>query len=167
MNARLTAKIAMLSAASVGAYVAETAFPMPFPWARIGVSNVVVVIALFALGLRNAMLINLVRVIIGNLLTGGLFGLGFILSISGSTVATLVMGMLKQTSYPSLSIMGISCVGASINNLVQLSVFGLIIGGMGIPRTMLGGFLLIGVAVGLVTGILASLVMTRLKLESL
>ncbi|MGQ9603707.1 MAG: Gx transporter family protein [bacterium] len=166
MNARLTSKIAMLSAAAIGAYVAESAFPMPLPWARIGISNVVVVVGLFSLGLREAMLINLVRVVIGNLIAGGLFGVGFILSICGSTVSTLAMGMLKQLVYPSLSLIGISSVGASVNNFVQIMLFGLLIGAPGVSGTMIGGFLLIGVVVGSVTGILASLVMSRLKLES-
>lgn len=166
MKPRSVARIGIFSAAAVAAYVAETVLPMPVPWARVGISNVVVVVALLVFGLKQAILVNLIRVVVGNLLTGGLLGVGFILSLSGSTVSTLTMGTLRSFFPFSLSVVGISSVGASVNNLVQVTIFGLIVGGPMIPKQMLGGFLLLGVGVGMVTGFLASFVMARLKLES-
>lgn len=166
MKPRSVAKLGVFSAAAIAAYVAESIFPTPVPWARIGISNVVVVIALFAFGLRQAVLVNSIRVIIGNLLTGGLLGVGFILSLLGSTVSTLTMGVLRSLFSSWLSVVGVSSVGASVNNLVQVMIFGLMVGQPVISKPMLGAFLLMGVGVGLVTGLIASFVMARLKLEN-
>ena len=52
MDARRLTRIAVLSAAAVAAYVFESLLPVPLPFARIGLSNVCVVVALFGFSLK-------------------------------------------------------------------------------------------------------------------
>jgi len=83
-------RLGLLAAAAVAAYVFESLLPSPVPWARIGLSNVFVITALFAFGARDALLVNLIRVIAGNFLMGFMFSPAFVFSLAGSTNIVLL-----------------------------------------------------------------------------
>ena len=61
MDAKSLSRIGVLSASAVAAYVFESLLPSPFPWARVGLSNVFVVVTLFGFGLKDAFLVNLAK----------------------------------------------------------------------------------------------------------
>ena len=65
--------IALLTALSLALYLLEGLIPMPFlaPGAKLGLANIVTVIALYTLPWRDAMLILILRIAIGSLLGGG------------------------------------------------------------------------------------------------
>ena len=79
MDAKRLSRIGVLSACAVAAYVFESFIPVPVPWARIGLSNIVVVITLFGFGLREALLVTLVRIVAGNLLLGVMMSPSFVM----------------------------------------------------------------------------------------
>lgn len=166
MDGRSIAKLGVLSSGAVAIYVFEAMLPSPIPWAKIGLSNTFVLIVLFAFGLRHALVVNLVRVVAGNLLLGVLFSPAFVLSLGGSVTAVLVMGLLWHLFAPPLSAIGISCLGAVTNNIVQVILFTLLLTRSVIAGPMLGGFILLGVGVGVVTGFIAARIVEKLQLES-
>ena len=98
-------RLGLLAAAAVAAYVFESLLPSPVPWARIGLSNVFVVTALFAFGTSDAFLVNLVRVIAGNLLMGFIFSPAFVFvsetigkpSLAGSGSVMLAEAQMKSS----------------------------------------------------------------------
>ena len=165
-RAAVLARLGLLAAAAVAAYVFEGLLPTPLPWARLGLSNVVVVLVLFGQGLGAAFAVNLVRIVAGNLLGGMLLGPAFIFSAAGSTVALLVMAGLRRALVPPLSIVGASLAGAVANNAVQVAVFAALFAPSRATANLLGAMVLAGVAVGLVTGVAAAKIVDKVGLAS-
>ncbi|MGD8627680.1 MAG: Gx transporter family protein [bacterium] len=159
-------RLGLLAAAAVAAYVFESMLPSPVPWARIGLSNVFVVIALFGFGARDALIVNLVRVIAGNFLMGFMFSPAFIFSLAGSTAALGVMVLLRWGLWPRLSVIGVSCLGAVTNNVVQVGVFTLLFSASGAARGLMGSFILLGTGVGFFTGMIAMAILAKVRLET-
>lgn len=166
MDARRLSRIGVLSACAVAAYVFESFIPVPVPWARIGISNIVVVIALFGFGFREALLVTLVRIAAGNLLLGIMLSPSFVMSLAGSITALTAMGIIKTRAVPPLSVVGASVAGAVANNAVQIWVFALFFTGGGVPRELMGTFIIMGAAVGFATGILSAELLRKVALES-
>jgi heptaprenyl diphosphate synthase len=158
-------RIAVLGAAAVAAYVFESLLASPLPFARIGVSNVFVVVALFGFGFGEAFLVNLVRVLAGSLLLGFTLSPAFVFSLAGSMSALGVMALAKWKAVPPLSVIGTSCAGAATSNLVQIALFTALFARWPVPAALLGGFLILGVAVGLLTGVLAAVILRKVVLE--
>lgn len=164
-GARRLTRIAVLSAAAVAAYVFESLLPVPLPFARIGLSNVFVVVALFGFGLGEAFLVNLVRVLTGGLLMGLLLSPASLFSLAGSMSALAVMALIRWKGLPVLSVVGASVAGAVTSNLVQIVMFTAFFAGWPVPSDLLGSFILLGTGVGLVTGLIAAGVLRKVVLE--
>ena len=164
MDAKRLARLGLVAAVAVAAYVFESLLPVPLPWARIGLSNVFVLIALFGFGLKDAFLVALVRVFAGNLVMGILLSPAFLLSFGGSMAALAAMGLARWKFVPPLSIVGTSCLGATVNNVVQLLLFVVLLSSSRVAGSMLGAFILMGVGVGLVTGLIAARVLSKVVL---
>jgi heptaprenyl diphosphate synthase len=154
-------RLGLLSALAVAVYVFEGMIPMPIPWAKLGLSNVVVVITLFGFGLRSAIVVALVRIVAGNLLLGIMLSPAFIFSVAGSSAALAVMAVVRWKMVPPISVVGTSVAGAVANNVVQVMVFVELFARTGIVPNLLGVFMLLGVAVGLVTGLVAAAILPR------
>jgi heptaprenyl diphosphate synthase len=165
MDARRVSRIGVLSAAAIAAYVFEAFLPSPLPFARIGVSNIFVVIALFGFGAKDALVVTLVKVLAGSLLLGVLFSPAFIFSLAGSMSALAVMALIRWKAVPPFSVVGASCAGAVTSNFVQVSLFTLLFARWPVPAALAGGFLIFGVAVGFLTGVIAAAVLRKVFLE--
>jgi heptaprenyl diphosphate synthase len=165
METRRVSRIGVLGAAAVATYVFEGMLPAPLPFARVGVSNVFVVVALFGFGSREAVLVNLIRVVAGSLFLGLALSPAFLFSLAGSMSALGVMALIKWKALPPFSVVGASAAGAATSNLAQVAVFALLFTGWPVPAGLAGGFLLFGVAVGVLTGLLAALVLRKVILE--
>lgn len=155
-------RLGMLSAAAVAVYVFEGLIPMPIPWAKLGLSNVVVVVTLFGFGVRSAILVAAVRILAGNLLLGIMLSPAFLFSAAGSSAALAVMAVARWKLVPPLSVVGVSLAGAVANNVVQVMVFISLFAHTGIVANLLGLFMLLGVAVGLLTGLIAAAILPRI-----
>jgi heptaprenyl diphosphate synthase len=165
MSARTLSRTAVLSAAAVAAYLFEGFLPSPVPFARIGISNVFVVVALFGFSMREAVLVNLLRVLAGSLLMGLIMSPAFLFSLGGSMAALGVMALIKWKAVPPLSVVGASCAGAVTSNLTQVSMFTVLFAHWPVPATLAGGFVLLGAGVGFVTGVAAALILNNVTLE--
>jgi heptaprenyl diphosphate synthase len=166
MDARRLSRLGLISAAAIATYVFEGMLPTPVPWLKIGISNVFVVLALFGLGWRDALMLNLARVTAGSLMLGILMSPAFLFSLVGSNAALLVMAVIRRWLVPPLSVIGTSCAGAVVNNLVQVVLFVLLISWSGAGRELLGGFIVMGVGVGLLTGAIAAWLLEKVVLET-
>ena len=165
MRARRLTRIAVLSAAAVAAYLFESLLPVPIPFARIGLSNIFVVVALFGLGLREAVLVNLVRVLAGSLVMGLILSPAFLFSLAGSMSALAVMALIRWRGPSPLSVVGVSVAGAVASNVVQVVLFTAFFAGWPVPLNLLGTFILLGAAVGTLTGLIAAGVLSKVVLE--
>lgn len=92
--------------------------PVPVPGIKLGLANIVVVIALYTLNARIAFNISLVRVFSVAFLFGGLSTLMY--SLTGAIVSFLCMYLFKKTNL--FSIFGVSIIGSFAHVTTQLVV---------------------------------------------
>ncbi len=160
MNATKLAKYGMLVALSLVLGYVESLVPAFFalPGMKLGLTNIVVLYALYAMGEKSAVCINIVRI----LLSGFLFGNGasIIYSLAGGLLSGAVMIILKRCT--KLGIVTVSVAGGVAHNLGQILV------AMALLRTAslawyLAVLWLAGIAAGAVVGIIGGAVIKRLE----
>lgn len=133
------------------------------PGIKLGIANLVIIIALYYLGVRYALLINIIRILIGGLLFSGLFGAAY--SLAGALVSMLVMVLLKKTGL--FSVTGISMAGGVAHNLGQILVAAFLVSNIKI-FVYFPVLIISGVISGAIIGIIAYLILQKLpKKESL
>src|SRR4030042_2865244 len=113
-------RIALLSAYSLALHGFESLLPTPIPWLRLGLANIITLTALVLYGIRVAITVTLIRVILSSLFTGTFLGPAFILSLGGGVTSTLAMGIVLSITPRLFSIIGLSLIGALFHNIAQL-----------------------------------------------
>lgn len=117
--------LSLLTAASLVLFLFEALIPAPLPWVRLGLANVMTVSVLYLYGARDALLLTLVRVVLGSLLVGAFFAPAFFLSLGGGVLAVAAMAAARALGSRRLSIVGVSVAGAVAHNAGQLAVLSL------------------------------------------
>ncbi|MEL7565567.1 MAG: Gx transporter family protein [Dehalobacterium sp.] len=120
--------IAILAAQASVLHFLESMFPnpLPIPGIKLGLANIITLLALIFLDLKAALQIIVLRTTLGSLFSGTLFGPGFFMSFSGAVTAAFIMALLLRFS-KGLSMVGISIAGAAAHNLGQLVIASLIL----------------------------------------
>lgn len=132
-------------------------FTIGIPGIKLGIANIVVIIALYYLGARYAITINVIRVMIAGLLFNGLFGALY--SLAGAIVSFIVMVILKKTNI--FSVVGISMAGGVAHNLGQILIAAALVAN--IKMFIYFPVLIIsGVITGAVIGVVAGLILGKL-----
>ena len=148
------ALLAMLLALAVALGVADYYIPFPLvPGAKLGLANIVVLIALYELGITEAALIDLGRVFIVSLITGRLFQMGFFMSLGGA-VASLGMMILLKFVARKMTIIGVSACASLTHGFAQVAVYCLFVQNL-TAFYYYPVMSLIGIATGILIGILA------------
>ena len=88
------------------------------PGIKLGIANLVVIIAMYRLDLRYALTINLVRIFLAGFMFSGLYGA--IYSLCGCLTSFAVMCLLKKSG--RFSVIGVSMGGGVAHNMGQLCV---------------------------------------------
>ena len=152
--------LALLSAMAIALNLLETALIPPIMGVfRIGLANIIALLALMILGPKDMIAVNLMRVIIGNLISGRFLGSTFWISLGGvvlSTIVLLIMYYLKS------SIIFTSVMSAIAHSTGQVLVV------MAFYKqpwmaTFLPYFLLFSIPTGFITGYLAKIAVERVK----
>ena len=160
-------KTALLIAIACVLQISESMIPHPVPGLRLGLANMVTLVALVRLGFRSAMEISIFRTILSSLIIGTFMSPTFILSFSGAIISTISMGFLfwivRVQKYFRPSIIGISIIGALIHNMVQLYLAYMLLVRHGGIFVFLPWLCLGAVAMGWVTGSVAGSVCRRLE----
>ena len=89
---------------------------IPLPGIKLGLANVVTLVALYRLKDRYAFAILIPRCILGAVFGGGITGLLF--SLTGGVLALLTMSLAKKA--PFFSVYGVSILGAAAHNVGQV-----------------------------------------------
>lgn len=157
------AVIAMLVAQASVLHFLESLLPnpIPIPGVKLGLANIITLLALVIFDFKTAMQITVLRTILGSLLSGTLFGVGFFMSFSGAVSATCLMALLLYAC-SGFSLLGISVAGAVAHNLGQLSIAALILHFPGIIY-YLPFMLLFSVPTGIITGLLVKELVAHTK----
>ena len=140
----------LLAVALLCSYV-ETLIPFSFvvPGIKLGLANIVIVITLYLIGAKEALLISIARI----LLSGFMFGNMSIIvySLAGGLLSFFIMLFLKNVV--KLNILSVSSAGGIFHNLGQLCVAALVVENLNLLYYMSVLFF-----AGLVTGLLIGLV---------
>ena len=160
-------KIAILVSIASVLQIAESFIPHPIPGLRLGLANMLTLVALVTLGFKAALEISILRTVLSAFVLGTFMSPTFILSFLAAVVSSLVMGLLYWMSgfhrTYRFSLIGISILGALSHNMVQLFLaYLLLIRHPGI--FVFAPWLCIGaVFMGLITGVVARKVCIKLK----
>lgn len=116
---QLTLCAVLISVALVLSYI-ERFFPLqlliPLPGVKLGLANIVSLVALYLLGGKQAYMILAIRCLLGSIFGGGITG--FFFSLTGGTLAILIM--TAASKLPCLSVYGVSILGAAAHNIGQI-----------------------------------------------
>ena len=95
----------------------ETLIPniVPIPGFKIGLANFAILLALYIYDYKEAIIVDLVRIILSALLFGSMFSLFY--SLSGAVLALLVEIIVKKVN--KFSVLGVSVLGAIFHNIGQ------------------------------------------------
>lgn len=89
---------------------------VPLPGVKLGLANIVTLIALYLMGPKCAFAVLIPRCILGAVFGGGITGLLF--SLTGGILAMLTMTLARKV--PVFSIYGVSILGAAAHNIGQI-----------------------------------------------
>ncbi len=115
-NRKLAFFALFLALALILSYV-ESLIPfyMGVPGMKVGLTNLVVVVLLYLYGGKEALLLNILRIILAGLLFGNLFSIVY--SLAGGLLSFCCMWILKKTKL--FSVLSISITGGIAHNLAQ------------------------------------------------
>lgn len=160
---RETVYLSLLAAFAIVIHGMEIAIPSPIPWLRIGLANIITLTVLLIFGLKAAIYITLIRVIIGSFLSGTFLSPAFLLSLSGGVASTIAMGITQRIFGRFFSPVGISLIGASVHSLTQIAVVYLVLIRRKEVFLFLPVLLFLAVITGIFNGIVASFLIGHLK----
>ncbi|MBQ2258513.1 MAG: Gx transporter family protein [Lachnospiraceae bacterium] len=156
--AKRVAYCAMLSAlAMIFGYV-EALIPVNFgiPGVKLGLANLVIVVALYLLPTHQVLFIQIARIILVSFLFGNLSMM--IYSLAGGLLSFLVMSLLKKAG--GFSVIGVSIAGGVTHNIGQLIVAILVVQNMKIAY-----YASVLMIAGLITGGLIGMLAQRIQLH--
>lgn len=160
-------RIALLVSCSCVMQIAESLIPNPFPGIRLGLANMLTIVALVDLGFIAAIQIVLLRTIASSFLLGTFLSPTFFLSFGGGLASACTMGLwLKLVHNPNRetpSLIGVSLVGAITHNTVQLLLVYLILIKHPSVFYIAPWLGISAVAMGWITGLVAAEVCRQIK----
>lgn len=137
----------------------ESLIPFNFgiPGVKLGLANLVVVVALYIMKPYQAFAIAVIRIFLAGLTFGNVYSLAY--SLCGGLLSFAVMLLAKKTK---LSIIGVSMLGGICHNIGQIIVAAII---MQTSRIVyyLPVLLIAGLVTGLLMGVISKLTVDRFK----
>lgn len=158
---RRMARYALLTALAMVLSWLESLVPVSAaaPGVKLGLTNLVVIFALYRMGLRAAAAVSLARVGLVSMTFGNAYSFAY--SLAGAVLSLTVMAVLKRTG--KFSILGVSIAGGVGHNLGQIAVAMAV---LGTARLVwyLPALLVSGVAAGVAIGAVGGVLTERIKI---
>ena len=155
-------QLTMLLAMSIVLHMVDQSIhlPVPVPGIKLGLANIMGIMALYLFGYKEMIIVNGLRVLLSALLRGSIFSTGFWISMSGVALSTLVVIVLYRLLKDSIVVLSVfSSIFHSIGQLFMVSYFYQTWGVFwNLPLT-----LLLCVPVGILTGIVAQETLKRVR----
>ena len=162
MSSRRLARYALLTALAMALSWLESLVPLAGavpPGVKLGLTNLVVIFALYRMSLRDAAVISLIRVVLVAFTFGNSYSFAY--SLAGPALSLAVMALLKRSG--KFSLLGVSVAGGVSHNIAQVLV------AMAVMETSrlawyLPVLLVSGIAAGVCVGAAGALIVKRIRL---
>lgn len=153
--------LAMLTTVALMLSYVESFIPaLPIPGAKIGLPNVVTLVAVYTLGFWGALSITLMRTTIAAFLFSS--PVSWFYSVAGGILSLIVMYILIKSLKDNISLMAVSIVGAIVHNVAQLAVAIVVLETVSIA-SLLPWLLIIAIPAGIVVGMAAKYLLKYFK----
>ena len=138
----------------------ESIIPINFgiPGVKLGLANLIIVITLYKMSIKEAYILSLVRIVLAGFMFGNLFAILY--SLSGGMLSLTIMCILKKTN--KFSVFGVSMAGGVFHNIGQLLMAAIVLESVSIGYYF-PVLLLSGLVTGFVIGVVSHEMMNRLK----
>ena len=112
MKVQKMALLGVLTAGAIVIAILESFIPsIGIPGVKLGLANIVILIILYELGILEAIIVNLLRVIVVGLVRGTFLSMGFLMSLTGAAMSLGIM-ILFYVLVKKFSIIGVSVIGS-------------------------------------------------------
>lgn len=137
----------------------ETLIPvnLGIPGVKLGLANLIIVVALYKMRLSEAYLLSVVRVLLAGFIFGNYFSI--IYSLAGGILSLTVMALLRKKG--GFSVIGVSIAGGVFHNIGQLIVASVIVETFSVMYYV-PVLLIAGLVTGLLIGIASDGMLKRL-----
>ena len=128
MKVQKMALLGVLTAGAIVVAVLESFIPsIGIPGVKLGLANIVILIILYELGIVEAIMVNLLRVLVVGLVRGTFLGMGFFMSLTGALFSLGIM-ILFYLLIKKFSIVGVSVIGSIFHVTGQILIAMLYLG---------------------------------------
>ena len=112
MKVQKMALLGVLTAGAIVIAILESFIPsIGIPGVKLGLANIVILIILYELGIVEAIVVNLLRVLVVGLVRGTFLGMGFFMSLTGAVFSLGIM-ILFYLLIKKFSVIGVSVIGS-------------------------------------------------------
>lgn len=148
-----------LALALVCSYV-ETLIPFPIgiPGVKLGLTNIIVILVLYCIGEKEAILISILRIFLSGFMFGNAFAI--IYSLAGGILSFIFMMLMKRTK--KFSVITVSVAGGISHNIGQMLLASILIESYYIV-SYLPVLLISGTITGFLIGVLGQEIIIRMK----
>ena len=161
MNIQKCTRLSMLTAVAIVLNILESFIPFfNIPGIRIGLANIIILSILYVYGIKEAIYVSILKVLIVGILRTGLFSTTFLFSLSGAIVSLIMMFLAKKTNI--FSIIGVSIVGAISHSTGQIIMAYIILRNSSV-YLYLPILLIVSIITGIFVGIISNEIVKYLK----
>lgn len=119
MKAKKITLLSLFCAVAMIMSYLEAIIPLPLPFGiKVGLPNIIIVFILYRFGIKEAIAVSIVRVLLVSLLFGNAISLAY--SVAGAVLSLLLMITLKATKL--FTTVGVSVAGGIFHNTGQITV---------------------------------------------
>ena len=137
--------IALFAAFCIFLSTVEYLIPKPFPFFRLGLANLPILISLIIFKPKDILLLIVLKIFGQGLITGTLFSYIFLFSAAGALASGTVMIIIVLLFKSAVTLVGVSMAGALASNLIQILFAKLFIFGNSVkyisPPLLIMGFI--------------------------
>lgn len=119
MSVKRVCVLAMMLAIAIVLNILESFLPM-IPGVKLGLANIIILIMLYEMKPTEALLVDLLRILLASLLRGNLLSPTFFMALSGGIISFLTMFLF--TKIKCFSPIGVSVIGAVSHTAGQIVV---------------------------------------------
>jgi len=159
INIKRLCTLALMIALAFAFSYLESLIPFNFgiPGIKLGIANLVVIVALYTMNAKDALFISIIRILLSGLAFSGPFAM--IYSLIGGLLSFLVMFVAKKSN--KFSPIGVSALGGTVHNFGQILVAAVVMRTYRIiyyfPILMI-----VGLVTGILNGIIADIIIKRI-----